>query len=69
MSKFKLEFEVDNDFYRRVDDPDEIDALAVSMTIRDVADRVQRGSFHSGHTETVRDENGNCVGGFKITEE
>lgn len=67
--KFKLEFEVDNDFYRMAENPEEIDTLAVSMTIKDVAEKVRSGSFHIGHTESVRDENGSRVGGFKITED
>lgn len=59
--RFNLSFEVDNDFYRKAENPEEVDMLAVSMTLKDVAENVRKNG-----TVIVRDEHGEAVGEWSI---
>lgn len=63
--RFLVEFEFDNDFYRMAENPEEIDRLAVTMTLQDVVLQVKQG--HDEHY--IKDENGITVGAWSFTDD
>lgn len=62
MSKIVIEFDLDNAAYR--DDDGNLFYFSVAQTIRMIADSVEDGKIEGA----VSDGNGNCVGGFEITD-
>ena len=63
MSKFTVEIETDNAWFR---DGSELDCIALAVQLRDIAGKVERRDFHPGHTVSVMDGNGNRVGSWKV---
>lgn len=60
-----VEIGTDNAAYR---DDGTLDIGEVAATLRHVADRLERGDWHPGHTRSILDVNGNRVGGYKVHE-
>ena len=48
------------------DDPIHDGVFELARILRTVADRLEAGDYHPGHTQTILEYNGNRVGGYKI---
>jgi hypothetical protein len=60
-TEFKLNINMENDTF--VENPSE----EVARILRDLADRIKgHSNFSKGHSQPLRDINGNTVGGFDI---
>lgn len=61
---FTMNVDMDNDAFCQDDGPDEL-----ARILRAVADKIERGEYHPGHSKTVLDVNGNDVGRWKIAQD
>jgi hypothetical protein len=70
MTRFVIEFSIDGDAYRRIEDGS-VEVIAVSETIRGIADELLARDFVPDvtHPMKFRDYNGNVVGEYRTEED